>query len=262
MRGLIRYTVTELFDRKLLWAFVILTVISVVLVFYTSSIEINFGGGGQELSELGEPMGASILKGLSSFLSFLVFLAVMGTAGLIPALLSRGRADYFLSKPISRSLLFTYKFLSIFLVYAGVVAICGAAVWIAMGLSYVGFSWSVLYLFLFHILSLFVWLTITAFAGVVSGSFAMSIIAAFLVWVAHSVVSTARMFEDVLGSQTLKQLLDVIYYVLPKNSEFIKLGERLASGQFAAGYASLWSSLVFAIVLVFISLVIFNRKNY
>ncbi|MDF1544925.1 MAG: hypothetical protein P1R58_07465 [bacterium] len=262
MRGLIQHTISELFDRKLVYAFALVTLVAVLLVLFSTTIDISFGGEEQDLGDLSQAMGDTFLKGLSMFLSFLVFLAVMGTAGLIPTMLSPGQSDYFLSKPLSRTRLMLSKFCSIFSVYGAVIVVCGAVVWLAMSVSYLGFSGAIFYLFLSHLISLFIWLSITALAGVMSNSSAMSIMAAFTVWVLKVVVSSARAFEDVLGSKLLKFFLDALYQILPKTDQIETIGERLTSDLFIASYSAVWTSLLFAVVLLFLTVVTFNRRSY
>ena len=263
MRGITRDTFIEMIDRKLIWIFLVVTLITLLIVVLTrsASMQIEFGGDVSQtpLANLANKMAVS---GLSSFLSFLVFLSVLATAGLIPSMLVRGRAEYFLSKPISRTALYLYKLFGIWFVYGGMMVLAGLVIAASFYLIHGIFDWNFAYLFILNLASFFVWLSITTFAGVMAGSASLSIITAFIVLV----IQLALRFHDQLGaivnSQIITKTVEILYYIFPKTGQMADITEKLASGQPVTNWLPVWSTLLFAIVLVVITSEVFKRKDY
>lgn len=263
MRGITRDCLLEMLDRKLIYVFGAVTLVTILVVFYSGSVDVNVGmGGDMEVGELNEAMGNPIMRGFASYLSFLVFLAVLGTAGLVPGMLIRGRADYFLSKPISRSSLLLNKLFGIWIVYGVTIFICGVITYLTIIAVHGGFDWAVLYFLIFPLISWFIWLSITVFAGLFSGSQAISLMAAFIVWVLHTLTSGVRALEEILGSTIFSYLVNVVYYVLPKNAEFSGMSMQILNGRSVMSWMPLWSSVLFAVVIVYITLTVFKRRSY
>ena len=263
MRGITRDCLVEMLDRKLIYVFGIVTLITILVVLYSGSVELQMGmGGDMELSELNESMGNPIMRGFGGYLSFLVFLAVLGTAGLVPSMLIRGRADYFLSKPLSRTSFLLNKLFGIWIVYGATILVCGIITYLAIVMVHGGFDWAVLYYLALPMISLFIWISITVFAGLTFGSQAISLMAAFIVWVMHTLLSQIRAFDEILGSKIFSYVVDVLYYVLPKNAEFSDIASRLLVGRDVHSWMPLWSSVLFSVVLVYITLMIFKRRSY
>ena len=158
MRGLIRDSVVELFDRKVIYVFGVVTLIAVGIIGLLRSAEVRLEGQiGMDADSMTEMFSDQLLSGQSLFMSILVFLAVMAVAGLIPNMLVKGRADFYLSKPISRSALLLRKLISIWIVYGGVVITCGLIGVVAFALFNSFFSWGVLWIFLFKMPKIICW---------------------------------------------------------------------------------------------------------
>ncbi len=263
MRGITRDCIVEMFDRKIFYLFGIITLLVIVGILFTVQVEFHsFGSGGMELSELNEAFGNPLMKFFAWFLSFLVFIGVLGSAGLLPNMLIRGRADYYLSKPISRTSLLLNKLFGVWLTYGGLILVCGALTYLAIVLVHGGFEISVIYLFIFALLSFFVWLTIVFFASIITGSQSMSITAAFLVWALHKVLSSYKTFEDFFDSQSLKAVMESLYFIVPKNSEFFEIGGKLALGRDVQNWSDFYTTLLTSLIVLLASIIIFRKKNY
>jgi len=77
MRGILHDTVVELLDRKIIWVFAVIVVLSVLVLLATDDISLRFGGSGSgemDLGQLNEVLGNPILRGFDLFMAFLVFL--------------------------------------------------------------------------------------------------------------------------------------------------------------------------------------------
>ncbi|HQL25224.1 MAG TPA: hypothetical protein PKY95_12460, partial [candidate division Zixibacteria bacterium] len=107
-----------------------------------------------------------------------------------------------------------------------------------------------------------VWLSVTAFSGILTGSFAVSIMMAFVMWIAQVLLQYHEAVQNVIGSRFVTGIVSGLYYVLPKTSQLGEVTQSLALGRPVESWLPLWSSLLFAVVLVGITVAMFERKDY
>ena len=101
--------------------------ISVLVASMSDGMEFKLQFG-EMRGGLDEMVGQAFVSSFGSFLSLLVFLTVIGTAGFMPGMLSKGRAEYFLSKPVSRTRLYLQKVISLWLVYGAAIVLAGVVI--------------------------------------------------------------------------------------------------------------------------------------
>ncbi len=261
MRGLLKDTVRELFDRKIIWVYAVLTILAVLITFAARAVEINIHGQDVDLTEMDEVLAQSAARGLNVLLYILVFFTVLGAAGIIPSMFIRGRADYFLSKPISRSGLLLSKVISIWLVHSIVLLAAFVLELVAIGVAFGHFDVGLLWLPVVYILTLFVWLSIIGFAGIWFGSNAMSLIAAFVVWLLQYLLSFHEWVAQLTTSKTIVFIVDVLYYIVPGTGQMSDTALALAIDS-NAEWLPVWSSLLFAVALLVAAIGVFRRKEY
>jgi hypothetical protein len=265
MRGLTRDCLVEFVDRKSLWVFVAVAVFGVFTVLVTASIETRLemqGLAQADLEELERALGNPVLKGCNSFIGFVVFLAVLASAALFPRMLERGRVDFYLSKPLTRSWLLLNRFFAVWLVYGAAVLAAGLVVYLAVWLVHDVLDISLIYLLLTSLVSFFIWLSITCCFGVLSGSNAMAIMAAFVIWVAQKVLAGREVIKGFLDSRIVDYSLDFFYYVVPKTSAVSDMFVALVSGRGVDDWMPLWSSLLSAAVLLYVAVWWINRRDF
>jgi len=263
MRGITRDCVVEMFDRKTVYLFVAVVLVSIVISLLSPKpdIEIQMQGN-MDMTPMADWLRNPLTKALSVFLSFVLFLAVLATAGLVPNMLVKGRADFFLSKPLSRTALLLHKMLGIWVVYGAMVVLCGIAIYVTMLLRSNFFDWKVFYLFAFNFVSFFIWLSIIVTVGIVSGSGAISIMGAFLAWVAQFILSYHTQIKSFYDSKPVGYIVDTLYYIVPKTGEVSNLANALALGKPVESWMPLYSSLIFAVLFVILAIIVFKRKSY
>lgn len=266
MRGITRDTFVELVDRKFLWLFGILTVLTCLIIAFTGRADIHIEV--QSTGPLGgeaqmENMVSRIMIGvISSFASFLVFISVMATAGLIPRMLEKGRADFYLSKPITRTGLLFNKLLSMWLVYGGLIVVCVAVTSLTALASFGTPGSEVLYIMATSLILLFIWLSIVSFAGVWTASTVMSIVAAFVVYVLQLLLPLREGLYMMISARWLKVILDGLYYIVPKHSQIGGIADTIIKGEVVTTWMPLWSSLIFALVVYSATAVLIKRRDY
>jgi len=266
MRGLTRDTFGELVDRKIIWVFAFLTLIGIGLIVIGDMAAENFGQqAGAAIGEEADakPLVEGFLAGfLDDFLGFVLLIAVFGTAGLIPRMLEKGRAEYYLAQPISRTGLLLGKVFGTWLVYGGIVIVVGlvliATVAVVIGVSNAG----VIYVFADKLYAYFIWLSVSAFIGIVSGSTAVTIITQFAIWIGQGLLVQRELLYGVVNSKVVEYIGDAVYYILPKFSEISGVTIALANDTPVESWQPVWSSGLFGVGLIVLSLYLFRRKDY
>ncbi|UCC45271.1 MAG: hypothetical protein JSU65_04960 [Candidatus Zixiibacteriota bacterium] len=265
MRGILRDTVIELLDRKIIWVFAVIVVLAVLILLVTDDIGFRFGVGGSgemDLGQLNEVLGNPILRGFDLFMAFLVFLAVVASAGIFPGMLQRGRTEFYMSKPISRASLLRRKVFAIWVVYGGLVLVSGFLVYLAAGLFHGAFDGSILVLQLLALVSLLIWLSVSILFGVLSRSTVASLMAVLLVWVVEWVLSYREFFKSLTDSSVGNAIIDTVYFIFPKPDEVSDIFLRIASDRTVWDWQPVWTTLAAAFVLFYLSTMIIKRQDF
>lgn len=262
MRGMTRDSFAEMFDRKILWVFAVLTLLAVLGASASHSLNVRMKASGADWETVKGEVVTIAMNSLDAFVALLVFLAVMASASTVPHMLERGRADYFLSKPISRRTLLLSKLSSVWVVYGAIVVLAGLLVFGTVAAVHQLFDGRVIWLLATAALQLLVWLCVTFAASVFTGSTAMAIITAFMVWIIQMILTGREAIKMFFNSDFASAVVDGLYYVFPKTSELSNIGLALATGQTVDNWLPLWSSLLFGVVVIYIALAYFVRKDY
>lgn len=262
MRGITRDCLQEMLSRKLLVLYGIVTLLVVLAIIYSGTVDFQFFGENVETGAFSETLKQPMVAFISGFLTFLVFITVIGTAGLTPDMLVKGRAEYFLAQPLSRTELLLNKFIGIWIVYGSVIALCGLVAYGTLAVVHGSLGIGIVYLFASQLISFLVWLSISFAVGVLSGSQALSIVMVFVVWFARKMEPILNMLGEVLSSDLLARVTDAIYFVLPENSALIDIGLRLSSGRPISSWVPLFTALGFSVVRIFIAMRVVKRKDF
>lgn len=265
MNGILRDTLAELIDRKILFVFLGVTIIAVLMVAATSSIDLRIQVSGP--GEFGNTAPtafaqSAMVKIFGGFLSFLIFLAAMASASLIPSALEKGRVDFYLTKPLGRAGFLLKKYLAIWLTYGGIVVVCGLFVYLIAALVHGGSDARVAYLFGVSLINLAIWFSITVAAGVVSGSTPIAVMAAFIVWVGQTILAGHVAIGEFIGSTGWKYVIDALYYILPKPAELFDQASGLCLGQTVEDWIPLVTSLLFTAAMLVVGVQVLKRKEF
>jgi hypothetical protein len=124
------------------------------------------------------------------------------------------------------------------------------------------FNWSMAWVLVAELISFFIWMSIVLLAGVWSGSYAIAIVSAFSIWIATKIISGAAAFQEFLKDSVLRNVIEALYYVLPKTGEITDIGDNLAKGMPIESWMPVYSSLIFAAAMVVMAVVVFQRRDY
>jgi ABC-type transport system involved in multi-copper enzyme maturation permease subunit len=256
MRGILRDTYLELIDRRVFIVYILITILVALVIFMIdfSSFQVTINGA----SEVGFNLIAATV---SRFVELLVFLTVMASAGLVPSMLVKGRIDFYLSRPVSRSFLYLSRLFSIWLIYGGLFLVCSGIIILVAWLRTGMLDASIIYLPLIHLIGLLIWFSITCCAGVMTGSTPMVIMAAFMIWVAQYILSFHQEAIQLFQSEMANMIVTSLYHIIPKTGEISSLASDLAAGH-PADWTPLWSSLIVAGLIILTGLGLFKKKSF
>lgn len=265
MRGMIQDSFTELVHRKTIWAFGVVVLVCVLAVVATNDLEARFsfsGADDMEMKDLNEAFGNPILTGFEVVMSILVFMSIMAVAGLLPRMFEKGRAEFYLSKPIGRNGLLSRRIFAIWFVYGMTVVISGLILYVAVGMFHGVWSGSIIVLILLTLGSFLIWLSVLFFFNMLSQSTAMGMMAVFLVWVFEKIMTNREFFKSVLDSKSANYVIDGLYYIMPKPAEASDIFFKIAAGKSVETWMPLWSTAIVSLMLLYLAVFIFKRRDF
>lgn len=266
MRGLLHDTVQEFVDKKLAYwfgAFTIFFAILPILILKTADL----GVGSADMidpttGQFTSALVSALAWGSKWFLRFCVVIAAFSAASAFPRMLEKGRAEYYLSMPLSRGRLFLLKFISLLAVYGAVILGCAIVSIVAFGAIHGIFRLDIVYVMLTAIVNLIVWLSVISLVGIFSGSASTAITAAFFVYALELGLSFREGFIALFNNKVLEYILTTFYYIIPKTGEIADLGQELTVGGSVVSMQPIWTSLAFAVVVILLTTRIFKRREY
>jgi len=202
--------------------------------------------------------------GLNAMLLFGAFISIFVGVGLVSKEIEKRTVFSIFSKPVRRAEFLIGKYLGLCLTLLVNVAVMGAGISLALvyvrGGSLVYSIWGAIFL-------IFLELTILTAIAILFSSFssaALSALFTFLVFLIGHMSASLRELAAGIGSRAATVFFDVLYYVLPNLAHFSFRTES-ANGMVPNG-AMIGGGLVYAVVYIVIvltiSIMIFSRKNF
>lgn len=269
MNGLIKDTISELFDRKVIFIYLVITLIAIVITLFSGNVEFNMQSFGSsdtvELEDLGFNVDLGLIKSVNFLLYIFLFLSVMLTAGIIPSMFIKGRADYYLSKPLSRNSLLLKKFFSVLIIYGSLFLGCGLLVYLSGALVHSVFNYNIFLLLALTFGAFFIWLCFSFFFGIITGKAVSTIVYLSIVWFVQfllSIFHANKAIADFINAEVLIKILEITYYIFPKTGDYYDLTGDIVSGKSIETYMVGYSTLIIAVFILFMTLLIFKKKNY
>ncbi len=295
-------------DRKIFWVMLILSVVGAgamaCVAFEPGKINLLFGMWEYDVARFTGPGG--VLRSdlittlvvewlMDTLLGWIgVLLAIIATAGFIPAMMERGAIEVLVSKPIARWRLFLSKYLS-----AMVFILIQAAVFVLLTFLVAGLCWRTwLPAYLLAIPLVVALYSYVYCVAVLVAVFSRSTIAAVLVtlgaWVAFAGVQNLDdafiLFPDWQKQRTLYQIVHGARWVVPKTQDITYLAKKWTRAAYGTelvptpdeegrhlldkaeaveaerkaipAYQSIGSSLLFEAALVLVAMWRFSRQDF
>jgi ABC-2 type transport system permease protein len=265
MSAFLRDTAAELISRKIFVVFLVITALLLLMVYLSWGIreDLSVRSGGEfGAEELLGSLAPWIAEVFSRVMSVYMFFAVLAAAGLLPRMLEKGRAEFLLSHPVSRTQLLLGKLVSIWLIYGLMAIICGLVVYGVTAAVHGVFDVHIILLFAVYMLEFLIWVSVIGLTGILTGSAAWSMIAAFTIWLAQYLLSYHEGITQLASSRFVDYAVESLYFVIPKTGEVGDLAVRLAVGRPIHSWLPLWSSLLFALVVFYFAVWSFRRRDY
>jgi ABC-type transport system involved in multi-copper enzyme maturation permease subunit len=266
----VRDTFREAFARKVFWGFAGCSTALILFFLFIMKIDVVQGAlatislfGKEGKAEDVRLLVRQVHGGLAAFLySAGMFLAVFASAGLIPTLFEPGRIELLLSKPVHRYHILLGRYLGNLLVVAANLLYLVAAVWLIFsvktGIWTLGFLYSAaLTLFMFAVL-----LTVVLLTAVLAESPVVATMVTFALMLMSPIVAQRSLLERLLSSAWSRGVARVLYYVFPKVFDVGRICRSLVIGQPVTGWMPLWTSGLFAAVMLALALYAFSRRDY
>ena len=231
-------------DRKIFWVLLALSAIVTLMMlsmgFHADRVSLAFGAFNMPTSyydphtDAGRArIAAIVVHGLlDNLVGFVgVLLMIIATAGSLPTMMERGVIDVLLAKPISRSRLFLYKFLSMH-----VFAFVQGGAFVLMTFLAMGLRWGVwlpgylLAAFLVVLLFSYVY-CVSALVAVKTRSTLSAVLLSLAAWVIFAVVTNAPVVMEGLAPDSkspMVQAMRVAAWIPPKTGDLPYIAARWA----------------------------------
>jgi len=268
--ALVRDTFREAFSRKIFWGFFGCS--TALILFFIFILRIDVVQGAVATVSLfgntspGRNVQNIVRQAHGAIAAFLftagMFLAVFASAGLIPSVFEPGRIELLLSKPVERYHILIGRYIGNLLVIALNVFYLVFTVWLIFGLKTgvwtYGFLWSsALTLFVFAIL-----LTVVVLIGVLWESAVIATMVTFGIMLVSPILAQKPLLERLLTSETSRNIVRALYYVLPKVFDLGRICRALVIGDPIGDWMPIWSSAIFGVVVFGTGLYAFSKRNY
>lgn len=264
-------TLREAQRRAVFWGFYGLS--TVMVLFFLLLLRIDLIEGARAtVTLLGEtsPRAVPVVRLVRSFQSsiatflytFGMAVAVFASAGLMAAVVESGRIEWLLSKPVARRRLLAARLLGSVLVVGLNIGYLVLAVWLILGVKSGIWDASFLVtipaaLFMFVVL-----LSVVALVTVLSQSAALATMIAFALMLVSPLLAQHRLMVKLLDSEFWRDVWRVLYYALPKVYEVGRINLYLIRDRTVENWMPVWSSALFATVLLAAAFYTFSKRNF
>jgi ABC-type transport system involved in multi-copper enzyme maturation permease subunit len=268
--ALIRDTFREAFARKIFWGLFGLSTLMILFFLFLLRIDL-MEGGVAFVSAFGRFNGTrdvdklvrGVYGGIATFLySWAMFLAVFASAGLIPSVLEPGRIELLLSKPVSRTHILLGRYVGNVLVVSCNIIYLVLGVWAILGVK-TGI-WSPVFLISIAttIFTFAVLLSVVILIGVLFESAALATMVVSALMIMSLILAQTSTMLRLLSSEWSRQIWRTLYYSLPKVYDMGRMTLDAIQSRTFDGFMPIWTSALFALVVLGCSLLIFARRDF
>jgi len=269
--ALIRDTFREAFARKIFWGLFGLSGAMILFFLFLLKIDLVegavatvslFGRTTNRLTEV-DQLVRGVYAGIATFLyTWGMFLSVFASAGLIPSVLEPGRIELLLSKPVSRTHILLGRYLGNVLVISSNVVFLVLGVWIILGAKTGIWSPSFLISIATTVFIFAVLLSVVVLVGVIFESAALATMVSVALMIISAILAQTTTMLRLLSSEWSRQLWRALYYVLPKIWDTGRITLNAIQHRTFDDYAAIWSSALFAAVVLACALQVFSRRDF
>jgi len=270
--ALIKDTFRECMGKKILISYFLISTLGILTLMFVVNIDIS--GPRAVISTLLDNKNETlVLSELEKKIVFAesmfaralysigIFLSIFATADLIPGMMTKGRLDLYLARPLSRPMFLLGKFSGAVCVASLNIIYAMAGFWLVLGIKThvwnIGFLYSAAtIIFMFAVLYSFMMLV-----SIIVRNTAVTIILTYVVMTLETALATSKSLFTMIGNPIIRQILEILHWILPKYHEVASITKDIAGGKSIESWTPVLSSLLTAIVVMNITVFIFSKKD-
>lgn len=188
------------------------------------------------------------------------YLTLFAIGDIIPTMMTKGRLELYLARPISRSSLLLSKYAGASLVIILNIIYAFAGIWFVLGIK-TGI-WNVKFFYaLAAIVFMFsVFYSFMILISILSRNTAVTIIIMYFMMTLTPLLANREALKF-LGDSMFMYVLDILYWIIPKYAEVAIIAKDLVRGTPVASWTPVASSLFAALIVMNLSVYIFSKKD-
>ncbi len=267
--ALIRDTFREAFARRIFWGFFGCSSALLVFLLLVTKIDVRVGGlpSASDIGGAASPEAVYSVLQTQSIIAMVLYyagtaLAVFASAGLVSAMFEPGRIELLLSKPLSRTHLLLGRYLGNVLVVVANILYLIVGSWIIFGLKTGVWGAGFLLSSVFIILNFSVLLAVIVLVGVLWDSSAVAIMVTFALMIITPILAQVASMDQVLGSETSRTIVRVLYQVLPKTSDLGSMVRSTILHQPIESWMPVWTTALFGAVVLALGVRRFSQRTF
>ena len=268
--ALIVDTFREAFARRIFWGFFGCCTALLLFLIFILGIDV-VEGSLATISIFGNTLPTTNVENLvpqtQSVIAMVLYfagmaLAVFASAGLVSAMFEQGRIELLLSKPVSRLHLLLGRYVGNLLVVSANILYLVIGSWIVFGVKTniwgTGFPLSSLFtIFIFAVL-----LAVIVLVGVLWDSGSVAIMVTFAIMIVTPILAQKATLERLLSSEWSRDVVRVLYYVLPKTADVSVIIRHLILNQPVESWMPVWSTALFGAAVLGFGIWKFQRRSF
>jgi ABC-2 type transport system permease protein len=268
--ALIVDTFREAFARRIFWGFFGCCTALLLFLIFILGIDV-VEGSLATISIFGNTLPTTNVQNLvqqtQSVIAMVLYfagmaLSVFASAGLVSAMFEQGRIELLLSKPVSRVHLLLGRYAGNVLVVSANILYLVVGSWIIFGIKTKIWGTGFLVSSLFTIFIFAVLLAVIVLVGVLWDSGAVAIMVTFAIMIVTPILAQKPTLERLLSSEWSRDMVSVLYYVLPKISDVSVIIRRLILNEPIESWMPVWSTAIFGAVVLSLSVWRFQRRSF
>lgn len=264
------FTLKEAFARKVFIFFLIISALVILglilMAIFINSQTLNQGVNGTDQKNFIVNVATTIQFIIITPLSSLcLLLAIFSSASFVPNMLEKGNIDLLLSKPVSRLQLLLGKYIGGILVVLINIAFLIIGVWLVISLKFSYWNFNILLIILMITFTFAVLYALIVYFGVVTQSSILGMMIAYFIFLVLSPLLHffQNHMDSFIHSSFVKGIISSLYYIVPKTSELMGAETKsLAGGTGISNYQPVWTSALFLILMIYVSLMAFRKKDF
>jgi ABC-type transport system involved in multi-copper enzyme maturation permease subunit len=264
------FTVREAMARKVIIFFLGISALVILLAaaFFSvvgANAYINSAVTSGDPAVVKEVVSSLELAILNPLSALCIMISVFSAASFVPIMLEKGNIDLILSKPISRLQLILGKYFGGILVVLMNIAFLIIGIWLVVSIKFSYWNFDFLSLIFIITFSFAVLYALIVWFGIMTRSSTPGMMVAYLIYIIISPLlfvakDKGEMF--IRDEFTLK-IVKGIYYFFPKTAELMNgVSNNIAMGRGIQDYQPIVSSFLFLILMLSLSVYMFNKKDY